>query len=598
MNKPCFYHTGRQEIELIYTIHQRIKILDTEALDLGDFSISQYKANNDYVKVRNLKAITYNLEDGAEAKYKLDKKEIHKEKVNDYYTNLKFSMPKVKKGSVIEISYEIVTNRFYDIPTTYFQGEYPRKYTELFTIIPDVLKYMVISQGFHHIKQEKTYGNMPIFGENSQTVNTRWYAHHVPGLKAESFITTMKDYYAQVKFQLGSIVAQGVTRNILGTWEKIAEDFQQSESFGSRMRKKGFYKDQLEAIKAKHSDPVALTQGIYSFVRNHMEWDGKNRMQAHDSPREKFKIRKGNSADINLMLISILRAAGIKANPVILSTRGNGKAHPHYPILDNYNYVIAKVYLGNGFALLDATSRIVPFGVLPQRCLNYFGREILPKTAPSISISSPAKYDNKITAQVNIAKDGSLEGAIRISEKGYDAVQSRIKIFKDGEEKYFTNFEEKMVDYEVSDQSIRNKEDLSKSLIHSMKITKEGESEETIYITPKLFSSFSENPFKQEKRTYPVDLAAAVSEKMTYIFTIPEGYKVTETPQAIKLLLPENGGSYFFKAAITGNRIQVLSTLKLNKTMYTPKEYDFLKTLFEGMLNKLEEPIIIKKASI
>ena len=69
----------------------------------------------------------------------------------------------------------------------------------------------------------------------------------------------------------------------------------------------------------------------------------------------------------------MLRFAGLEANPVLVSSRGNGV--PLFPTLNGFDYVISIVqFPDNSYILLDATEMYSLPNVLPVRALNWDGR--------------------------------------------------------------------------------------------------------------------------------------------------------------------------------------------------------------------------------
>jgi hypothetical protein len=96
--------------------------------------------------LENLKATTYNLENGKVVETRLESSSVFKEKATSNLIYKKFSIPAVKEGSIIEFSYTINSEYLrYHRPWT-FQGEYPCLWSEYETNIPDFFSYVVLSQ--------------------------------------------------------------------------------------------------------------------------------------------------------------------------------------------------------------------------------------------------------------------------------------------------------------------------------------------------------------------------------------------------------------------------------------------------------------------
>ena len=102
--------------------YYRIKILDQSSFNLA--SIQIYLFNDE--KIKDLKAITYNLEEnGTINKSPLLKKDIFSIKEGKNWVVKKFTMPNIKVGSIIEYKYSI-SSPYLKIDDWYFQSDIPK----------------------------------------------------------------------------------------------------------------------------------------------------------------------------------------------------------------------------------------------------------------------------------------------------------------------------------------------------------------------------------------------------------------------------------------------------------------------------------------
>jgi transglutaminase-like putative cysteine protease len=107
-------------------------------------------------------------------------------------------------------------------------------------------------------------------------------------------------------------------------WESVAKTIYESEYFGREVAKTSYYEADLEElINGKVSRGERIT-AIFDFVKNRMNWNEKMGYYTDLGVKKAYTEKVGNVADINLMLVSMLREAQIKCNPVLVSTRSNG----------------------------------------------------------------------------------------------------------------------------------------------------------------------------------------------------------------------------------------------------------------------------------
>jgi len=114
-------------------------------------------------------------------------------------------------------------------------------------------------------------------------------------------------------------------------------------------------KEKVQLLTEGMSDDIQKFDAIYQFVSKVFTWNGSLRIFTGKGIRDTFKDREGNSADINLMLVEMLRYAGLKASPALISTKENGTVLTDFPIPDQFNMVVAVVEFGESAITVDAT---------------------------------------------------------------------------------------------------------------------------------------------------------------------------------------------------------------------------------------------------
>ena len=133
-----------------------------------------------------------------------------------------------------------------------------------------------------------------------------------------------------------------------------------AEYFGEDLTKEnGWLKDDVKNAVKDETDPLKKAKNIYEFIRDNYTCTDYSAVYLSQSIKKTNQLKKGNVADINMLLVAALRIAGFDANPVLLSTREHGKTYDMYPLLDKFNYVIAQVNINDKTYLLDAADALV-----------------------------------------------------------------------------------------------------------------------------------------------------------------------------------------------------------------------------------------------
>lgn len=606
--KSYFRYSEHDGFQVFFERQVRIKILKKAGYEWANVQIPFYRVSNSKEEeVMNLKGFTYNLNGKEIVKDKLTKEGIFEEQVSDNWVIKKFTMPNVKEGSVIEFSYTIKSDFLFTFREWQFQETIPVAWSEYRATIPEYFEYKKLSQGYESFSTEVKNVNERFNRYNGDpspltpmATSYRWVAKDVPAMRDEPYMTTIRDYVTKIDFELATVKMPGqLVQPINNTWQSLTENLLKSESFGQQLKRTGFAKEELAAISAKYTDPVHKAAAVYNLVRKQMKWNEVKQKYAFNGLKKAYESHSGSSADINLMLVAFLREVGIEANPVILSTREHGRVMETYALITKFNYVIAHVNINGNELLLDATDPIVQPGMLPARCLNGQGWLVSDKNPHWVSLQASEKLAHVFVAKLNIMPDGDLKGSIDVSDGGYSALSIRKKILSEGKDKYVEAVKKQYPDWQIATHSFTDVEDISKAINAKYEVTIADHAQvagDVIYLKPMLSEAKGTNPFKLEKRLFPVDFAYSMDETYICSFIIPEGYKVEEMPKGAIIDLPEKAGRFTYMVAINGNTLQITSRISLKKPVYYAEEYPFLKEFFNQIVSKHAEQVVIKKS--
>jgi hypothetical protein len=620
-----YFKYGPDGFQIVHDRHVRIKILKKSGYDWATVKIPFYRASgSSEEKISSLNGYSHNVEGGKPVKEKLTKEAIFEEKKSTNWYTKNFTMPNVKEGTVLEYEYTIISDFLFNLREWEFQNTIPVAWSEYRVVIPEYFRYRLLSSGYEpfHVSetgQKSVDFTIRVEGHNianggfSTTVRVptrfesvqaratsyRWVTKDVPALRDEPFITTMQDYITKIEFELSSTQFPGdLEKPVTSNWEAVNDMLLQEENFGGQLNRTSFAKDIVAVAKAKANEPAAQIALIYDFVRKSVKWNGHQSLFAENSLKKAYENHTGNVGDVNLMLVGLLRDAGLNANPVILSTRDHGRLLESYTMISKFNYVIAHVNLDGKDLLLDATDPLLIPSVLPTRCLNGAGRLISKKEGRWVSLYTSERLSQVTSVRLKLDPEGQFKGTVDLSEGGYAALPSRKVILGEGQEKYAENLRKAKTNWQIEKLDIKNAEKLGEALGVTCQIAiAEGAqmAGNRIYLKPLLTEGERENPFKNDVRKFPVDFGTPIDRTFVGSYTVPEGYVVEEMPKNIIVDLPEKGGRFTFMAAQNGNVIQVTSKISFRKSLYLPEEYAHLKEFYHQIVSKHAEQIVLKK---
>lgn len=597
-------HSRNQGWTLDFKRTCRIKIFNPDGFKWATEKIHLYDYGGIEQDLGGLKGYTYNLENGKIVESKLDKENIFTEKINDRWYATKFVMPNVKAGSVIEFTYSIYSDYIVELREWQFQKAIPVAWSEYTVKTPEYFTYLHLAQGFEQFEEYEVTSQAGSHASQRGLLNYKinvyhWLAKNMPALKNESYITNAANFYQKVEFQLATYRSpDGMFEPILGTWDKINSELLASSDFGTQTRPKGFYKDILATITASAKDQKEKAALIYKYVSENIKWNEINSFIPDENIRKIFDEKTGRSAGINMLLISMLNAAGIAAQPVITSTRNHGVVNPIHPILDKYNYLLAEAIIDGQPYLMDATSKNLALGMLPPRALNQLGRRIS-KDNPGWVDINPTYADEEMKYYIlSVSEDGSVKGNLQRKKAGYNALKTRNKINLDGLEKYVKEMKEGLPSWEIENHKIENVENVSADITEKFDFSISNgamAAGNMIYFRPLLDKGNNENPFKKEIRKLPIDFTYPLHEKYVVQISIPEGFVVEEMPKSVRLMTPGNACKFIYSIRNAGNLIQLTTEFNINKSFFGPDEYAHLKEFFNIVISKTQEQIVLKK---
>jgi hypothetical protein len=232
--------------------------------------------------------------------------------------------------------------------------------------------------------------------------------------------------------------------------------------------------------------------------------------------------------------------------------------------------------------------------------MNGPGRVISKRDPRWVDLLRNEKYNTMQVAQMSISESGEITGTIENSGTDNAAVEVKNNYKREGKENFLNERKKKWKDWEIEDVSFESMDTVNniykeKYSLHSSEIAQE--SAGMMYVNVLLNMGDKENPFKLEKREYPVDLGIPIKDTYNFTYQIPAGYSVESLPGSVNISLPEKGGNFRFYASLEGNKITIFSKLSINKTFFIPNDYGALKEFFNLVIAKYAEKIVLKKNS-
>ena len=594
---------GEVEVDVrgrvMYNYHIRVKLLSEAAYDdWGTFYIRYW--DGDYPeRISKVQGNTYVLDDrGKVVRHKLDKKQIFKEKVTDDVGQMQFTMPALEPGAVVEYRYTMSTENPVLLPDWDFQHSEPTLWSEYRATLSQHFGYVQV----HSVPYFSVEEEQEAIGPEGKSTEYRWAIKNMPALREEPYITTLEDYKAKIEFQLAKYVVPGYSpQTYMSTWKELAQELRESASFGGAMKGSKRVRTLTEEVTAGITDPHEKLKAIHNYVRSTITWDGKYRFFADNKMDNVIKDGTGSNAEQTMLLIAMLRSAGIEAYPVLLSTRGHGAITRLYPLLSQFNYVVTKANVNGKEYMLDSTDPLAPSDLLPMRALNGSGWLVSETTDQWVPLRSSEKYVQLVRMEGSLDEFGRLEGQLTASSDGYGALALRSILDETSADDIVR---EELLDeldgMEVSGVQIENRDDIEQPLSVSAAISLDGFAQQAgdfIYVNPHALSRVEENPLRLEERSFPVDLGFPYDIVYSVQIKLPEGYEVQETLPDTRMVLPEKGGVFQRSTQVNDGQLVMQTRFVLSKDKYSPKMYKNLREMYDRVVAAEAEQIVLMRGS-
>jgi transglutaminase-like putative cysteine protease len=584
--------------DVLFERRIKIKIFNKAGFNHAEVAIPYYK-DTQFEKVYDVVGFTYNFENGKLEKTPLDISKMYDEKINEYWNQKKFAMPNVKEGSIIEYRYTIQSPYISQFRDWEFQSTIPVVYSEYETRMVPFYEYTYIMQGATKFDRFESYLDN---GLETQFLHFKYkdmvykfVMRDLPAFKDEEFITSKYDYIVKIDFQLSNYYTlSGAKIEVKTTWPKLSNDLLK-DSYGQYLAaSEKAAKKMLNYNELQGKNDVEKIEYVVNFVKSNFAWNGWYSKYPHKNVSDFTKAKTGYSTNVNLFLTGALRAAGINASPVLISTRSHGKIKMDYPFAHFFNSTIVLAKLENGMMLLDATEPASPYNMIPSECLNERGLVIEKNSDNWVELSRPVTSTLQHNFYINFNNElDSISSKIDIRSTGYYGVSQRKK-YLDKTEKLTEYFYPR--GFNVAQNSIKFTNLTDNLLPYIIRLDCSSRAEsfgDKIYISPFLKEPLSENPFKQNSRTYPIDMVHSGNKLFSSTINIPSGYRIESLPPSYSFSNDQVDIEY--KAMQNGDQVQVVGNYDFKKAMYSHNEYSRLKYFFNEIIRVFNEKVVLVK---
>ena len=131
-------------------------------------------------------------------------------------------------------------------------------------------------------------------------------------MKKENFVSNIRNYRSGVKFEIVSLEIPGREyQSFSKSWDDVVATIYKRSSFGEELDKNGYFEADLNEILNGAVGEKEKAVRVLEFAKQKVKWNSFIGYGTDEGTKKAYKEGTGNSGDINLMLVAMLKHAKI-----------------------------------------------------------------------------------------------------------------------------------------------------------------------------------------------------------------------------------------------------------------------------------------------
>lgn len=508
--------------------------------------------------------------------------------------------PAAQPGSLIAFEYEIRRRKWFHELSWFFQEENPVQEARCILQMP-------VGWEYKDFWTEKT----PVHAEPSPEGGWEWTVLNVPGIKEEPRMPAFLSLSSRMQiayFEPGESIKGWASWDAVGRWYSHLTD-------GRRAANPEITRKAAELTAGKN-DFDAKVRALATFVQSEVRYVaieiGIGGFQPH-AANDIFRLRYGDCKDKATVLSSLLQEVGIHSEYVLIHTE-RGVVSPDVPS-PMFNHVILAIELprstnaamyqsvvqtksGKRYLIFDPTDEEMPLGALRSELQANYGLLVSENGGELIRTPVQAPEFNALVREGHFVlnADSSLQGEILEKRTGDHASYERYSL-KTANQQQREQHEEGFLNrslqgFTVQNLEVKELENRDKDLLIRCQITvpQYGKLQGPLMLLrPRILG---EKAFwvDQKPRHFPIEMNGTSHEVDTFEIQIPEGYKVDDVPERVKI--DAGFASYSSKTEVSGNKSKYTREYTVKELRVAAERLSELRA-FEGRIGADEVAAVV-----
>jgi hypothetical protein len=426
----------------------------------------------------------------------------------------------------------------------------------------------------------------------------------IPAIPDEQWMPPIRSFLDKVFFYyMPSFTAQEFWLSSAKDWAKEDDHFAEVSS-GLRAAVGQIVSpadSELDKARKLYAAVQALDNTDYSRKKSESEMKALKLKEAKHA-EDVWKQKSGDSEDMALLYLAMVRAAGLKAYAVKVVARNRGIFDPTYMSLGQLDDTLVDLRIGTQRMMLDPGEKMCPFQTVNWR---HAGTRGLAENddGPSILLTPELSYKDTIVdriANLTVDAHGVVSGTLQYTLTGQAALRWRQTALRNDVEELKKRFDSdletdvpKGIEAHVDHFLAMDNPNVNLIAFINVQGKLGTATAKRLMLPGQFFEARGLQPFvEQAKREQAVDMRYAEQTADTANYALPAGYTVEGAPQ--DTTIPWTGHAvYIVKSVGREGKLTVARRLARAFSTAKPEEYQDLRGFYQKLAAADQQQIVL-----
>lgn len=583
---------------------KRIKIYSDDSLELAQaalVSIPFYFADG-IERIINIRGTTHHP-DGSKTEFNPD--DVRTVDLNSRYKTVEFEMPGVEAGVILEYRYTLERRYIEELPDFYFAHRVPTQRSRLFLINKNFIRYETVTDqadfNVEYTPHQVDTSSVPLvftYERPDPVFVETWQAENIPAVDASSYISSPDDIRGKLRFQISEF---GLPRQPLdNSWEFVRAQILRNANPFTLLDDYGQFFEMGNAIAEETGSPAAAQDSIFRWVNGRMQFNQEYTVFPGGNLNRVTEGEPSGRAEINLVLLGMLRGAGIEAYPLYMSGRNFGRINKEFPSLYQFNSLLVYSEISGKEYIMDASFPYSLPNLIPVELFSEQGL-VLTETGYEWVTISPEKsvFDFDVNIEAELDENGDITGRLEATTRGYPSQYIRRDLNRgDSSDEVVKNiFFEIYPEVDISESRIEILDDPDRVDVQAHFAIPEYSVtfSDGMNFRPMIVGHLFDNPFESTHRRVPVTLDAPERLSIRYSITLPVGFEIEQSQQSRNTRLAGAELTEIYSAS--SRNVDFSFDIRIRRKEFSVDAYSRLREIYQRWVLLSNDTWFIRKTS-